>query len=370
MKFTTNTRPLAEALNLGIVDSNVSNFYKRSALVQLSANADTLKINVESSMICTEISVKGVGEGEPATAFVDCMLFKKLIHTLESNVTIEFEPNGIRVQSGSSKFNIGNDFGDAVDASAFSLRAPVLPPEDATFTNIDKSAWKFIKDNQMYAVSNDFSSRPVYTNVWIGESGDVLTGDFDLSLFTHSNKGNLGATCLLSNTIINLFNSLPEDAQIAKVGSDYLVKFSKDSYDYITQFTPKYEDSEEVGDYKADMIINKMAHPEVTNRVFTGLVTKLLNQATLLNSSNNTYIKLSVTNDTMHLEGENVHGQIPLEDEVPAEYSAKFKLDKLKQVISNYGDRYINISPIMAGDRAVGIVVWNEELTTMFAGAE
>ena len=118
------------------------------------------------------------------------------------------------------------------------------------------------------------------------------------------------------------------------------------------------------------MIISKMEHPEVTNRVFTGLVTKLLNQATLLNSSNNTYIKLSVTNDTLHLEGENVHGQIPLEDEVPAEYSAKFKLDKLKQVISNYGDRYINISPIMAGDRAVGIVVWNEELTTMFAGAE
>lgn len=369
MKFTTNTKPLADALNLAIIDSNVSNFYKRSCIAQVSATEDKLKINVESSMICTEISISGAGEGEPATAFVDAIMFKKLIHTLESNVTFEFDPNGLKIKSGNSKFTIGNTFGDIVDTTDFSLKAPILPSDDAEFHDIDLADWKFIKDNQMYAVSKSFSL-PVYTKVWIGENGDVLTGDFDMSLFTHSTKSKLGTTCLLSDTIINLLNSLPESAQLAKVDSDYIVKFSKDSYTYVTQFTPQYEDSEEIGNYKADMIISKLAHPENSNKVFTGLLTKLLNQALLLKSSSNAYIKLSVKDGCMHLDDENVHGQIELDEENSVEYSIKFKLDVLKQVIANYGDRFIDISPIFGGDRAVGILVWNEELTTMFAGAE
>ena len=371
MKFTTNTKPLAEALNLGIIDSNVSNFYRRSNVLQLTATADTLKINIESSMICTEISVKGVGEGELATAFVNCVRFKKLIHTLESNVTIEFAENGIKLQSGNSKFALGDDFGDAISASDSSLRSPVSIPDGIEFSDIHKEDWKFVKDNQMYAISKDFSSKPIYTKVWVGEDGGVLTGNFDLGLFTYSKLNQFGATCLLSDTIVNLLNSLPDYAQIAKVGTDYVVKFSKDSYDYVTQFTPQYEDDSEIGDYRSSMIIEKMTHPEITNKVFTGLVTKLLNQADLLSMTNNDYITLSIKEDDyLHLEDDNVHGKIPLEEDNSATYSVKFKLSSLKQVISNYGDRYINISPIFSGDITTGIVVWNEELTTICAGVQ
>ena len=369
MKFTTNTKPLAEALNLGIIDSNVSNYYRKSCVTQLSANEDTLTINIESSMICTEISIKGMGVGEPATAFVDSVLFKKLIHTLDSNVTIELDPNGVKITSGKSKFTLGNDFGDITDMSDLALRTPIDTPDNAEFADINKEDWKYIKDNQMYAVSKSFA-RPVYTKVWIGENGDVLTGDFELSLFTHSQKCNLGTTCLLSDTIINLMNSLPESAKITKVGTDYIVKFSKDSYDYVTQFTPQYEDDGEVGQFKADMLINRMSHPEAGMKIFTGLVTKLLNQAILLSSSNNNYINMYVKDGELHLSDDNVNGAIPIDEEDNIkEFSAKFKLDLLKQVISNYGDRFINIYPIFNQDTAVGITVWNEELTTIFAAA-
>ena len=369
MKFTTNTKPLAEALNLGIIDSNISNYYKRSSITQVSATNDTLKINVESSMICTEITLKGVGEGEPATAFVDSSLFKKLIHTLEANVTFEFDANGLKIKSGNSKFSLGNNYGDTIDVSEFSLNAPMDIPADAEFVDIDNSDWKFIKDNQMFAVSKSFTL-PMYTKVWIGEHGDVLTGDFDLGLFTYSKKNKLGTTCLLSDTIINLFNTLPEGATLAKVGKDYVIKFFKDAYTYVTQFTPQYESDEGVGDYKSNMLIEMLQHPEKSVKVFTGLVVKSLNQAILLSSNNNSYIDLSVRDGNMYLNDANVHSQIVVEGEDTSEYAIKFKLPILKQIISSFGDRYIEISPIFKGDTAVGILVWDDDLTIMFAGAK
>lgn len=370
MKFTTNLKPLEEAVNLGIVDSNISQYYDRSTIVQLSADATTLKLNVESSMICTEITLNGSGEGEPASAFVDSSKFKKLIHTLDSNtVTLEFLPNGVKVQSGKSKFSIGNNIGDLVDASDMSLRTPETPSNDAYFMNIDKSDWAFIKENQMYAVTK-VDTHPVYMYVWLGEDGDVITGDYDISLFTHSKKTKLGTTCLFSDTIINLMNSLPENAQIAKVGDSYIVKFSKDSYEYVTQFMPLYESMPEVGSYRSDILLSKMDHPDSCNVVSTGLITKLLNQALLLSTIGNNLIKLSVKNNVFSFDGENVNGQVSVDGDASIEYEISFRIDKLKQVIANYGDTSINISPVMDGTEPVGVTIWNDELTTIFAGAE
>ena len=369
MKFTTNTKPLAEALNLGIIDSNISNFYKKSGITQISANENTLKINIESSMICTEIRVKGVGDGDPATAFVDSALFKKLIHTLESNVTLEFEPNGIKITSGKSKFTLSNTLGDIIDSTEFSLKAPITPPQDAQFSDINLENWKYIKDNQMYALAKSYV-HPVYTKVWLGEDNGVLTGDIDASLFTYSMKGGFGKTCLLSGTIVNLLNSLPETAQITRVGSDYIIKFSKDAYDYVTQFTPQYEDDGEVGTYKSDMLLGMMSHPNKSCKVFTNLVTKLLNQASMLSSSGTKIIKFTVKDNVLYLDNEQVHGQIPVEGDESLNFSVNFNLDTLKQVISNYGDRFVDVGPMYSGDRAVGIILWNEELTTIFAGME
>lgn len=366
MKFTTNTKPLSDSLNLGIINSNVSNFHKKSCVVQVSADADTLKINIEAALICTEIKLKGSGEGEPATIFVDSLLMKQLINTLDSaTVDLEFTEGGLTIHSGKSKFTLPK----MIDSTEFELKAPVVPDGSVETIDIDKSDWKFIKDNQMYAISLAFI-HPVYTRVWVGESGDVLVGNIDVGLFTHSSKSKLGSTCLLSDTIINLFNSLPDGAKLTKVDRDYVIQISADSYSYVTQFTPLYENDEGVGDYSSGMILTTMQKPATGVKIPTAAVTKLLNQAILLSTTSEDTIKLSVDNNTVYLRDKNVDGQIPASGDASIKFELEFKLELLKQVISNYADDNIEISPSIRDDEVTGIIVWNADLTTIVAGVE
>lgn len=369
MKFTTNTKPLADSLNLGIINSNVSNFHKKSCLVQLSANANTLKINIEASMICTELTLKGSGEGEPGTIFVDSLLFKQLINTLESStVSLTFEEGGLLVQSGKSTFTVPK----VVDTTEFELKAPVLPEHTANAIAVDKSDWKFIKDNQMYAISMGFV-HPVYTKVWIGESGDVLVGNVDTGRFTHSTKSKLGTTCLLSDTIINLFNSLPEGAKLIKSDKDYIIQLNADSYSYLTQFTPLYENDEGVGDYSAPVFLELMQAPDTSIEVPTAPVTKLLNQAILLSTTSEDTIKMIVENCMLTLKNKDVDGQIPCEGDNDIKFEIEFKLESIKEVIANYTDEFIEIQARADADNpdeVAGILVWNNDLVTLIAGVE
>ncbi len=366
MKFQTNTKPFADALALGIINSNVSNFHKKSCIVQVSADSNMLKINIEASRICTEIHLKGSGEGEPATIFVDSLLLKQLASTLESStITLEFEEGGLIIQSGKSRFTLPK----MLDVTEFELRSPVLPDYNPTSIDIDKSDWKFIKDNQMYAISMAFV-HPVYTRVWVGEKGQVLVGDFDSSLFTYSNKSKLGTTCLLQDSIINLFNSLPEGAKLIKVEKDYLVQLSTDGYSYVTQFTPEYEYDDNVGSYNAAIFLEMMQHPDTFSTVSVSAVTKLLNQAILLSSTSEDSIKWKVSNNVLNLKDRNVDGNIPVDGEESIDYSVEFKLESLRKVIANYNDETVCISPMSQDDQVIGILVWNKDLTTIIAGVE
>lgn len=366
MKFQTNTKPFADALALGIINSNVSNFQKKSCIVQVSADKSMLKVNIEASMICTEIHLKGSGEGDPATIFVDSLLLKQLASTLESStITLEFAENGLIIQSGKSRFTLPK----MLDTTEFELRSPVLPDYNPTSIDIDKSDWKFIKDNQMYAISMAFV-HPVYTRVWVGEKGEVLVGDFDTSLFTYSKKSKLGTTCLLQDSIINLFNSLPEGAKLIKVDKDYLIQLSTDGYSYVTQFTPEYEDDDSIGSYNSDIFLSMMEHPDTFSGVSVSAVTKLLNQAILLSSNSQDTIKWSVSNGVLNLKDRNVDGNIPVEGLGVADYSVEFKLETLRKVIANYTEETVCISPMSQDDQVIGILVWDKELTTIVAGVE
>ena len=366
MKFTTNTKPLADSLNLGIINSNVSNFHKKSCVVQVSADETTLRINIEAANICTEIKLKGSGEGEPATIFVDSLLMKQLVSSFESaTVDLEFTEGGLVLHSGKSKFTLAK----MVDSTEFELKAPVQPDNAVNTIDIDKSDWKFIKDNQMYAISMAFI-HPVYTRVWIGESGDVLVGNIDVGLFTHSGKSKLGSTCLLSDTIINLFNSLPDGAKLMKVDKDYLIQISADSFTYATQFTPLYENDEGVGDYSSGMILDTMKKPATGVKISTAAATKLLNQALLLSSTSEDTIKMIVKDNVVYLRDKNVDGQIPADGDNNIAFELEFKLELLKQVIANYSDEAIEISPSIRDDEVTGIIVWNNDLTTIVAGVE
>ncbi len=365
MQFTCNTKPFADSLNLGIINSNVSNFHQKSCTVELTATENMLKINIEASQIYTEIHIPGKGEGDSATIFVDSLLLKSLASTFESQtITLDFTDNGLIITSGKSKFTMAK----MVDSEDFDLRAPAVPESMEGAIEINQSDWKFIKDYQMYAISMAFIN-PVYTRVWVGDKGDVLVGDFDNSLFTHSVHSKLGKTCLLSDTIINLFNSLPAGSKIISFGDSYVIQPKTDSYEYLTQFTPLYESDESVGDYHSEIFLGMMHHPDNSVKVNTTAITKALNQALLLSTNSQDSIFFELKDGQVHLTDKNVDCSIQVEG-VSNDYKVEFNLERLKKVIANYSDEVISISPMEQDGEVAGIMVWNDALTTIVAGLE
>lgn len=367
MKFICNTKPFADSLDLGIINSNVSNFHQKSCTVELTATENLLKINIEASQIYTEIHIPGKGEGDPATVFVDSLVLKNLSSTFESStVTLEFDENGLILTSGKSKFTLPK----MVDGDDFDLKAPAVPANLDGAIDINQSDWKFIKDNQMYAISMAFIN-PVYTKVWVGENGDVLVGDFDNSLFTHSVHSKLGKTCLLSDTIINLSNSLPAGSKIIPHEDSYVIQLKTDSYEYLTQFTPLYESDESVGSYNSDIFLGMMQHTDDSAmKVNTVAITKALNQALLLSTNHQDTIFFELVDGVVKLHDKNVDCDIAVLGNTEGSYKLEFNLERLKKVISNYSDESISICPMEQDGQVVGIMVWNDQLTTIVAGVE
>lgn len=367
MKFTTNLKPFADSLSLGIINANVSNFHKKSCMAQLSATKDTLTVNLEAARIKTEISLKGSGDSDNrAVVFVQSTLLKQLVSTLDSStITLEFSENGLTLYSGKSKFTLPK----MIDESDIELDRPELPDYGSDEIAIDKADWKFVKDNQMYAIAMSFI-HPVYTNVWIGEGGDVLVGDFDNSLFTHSVRSKLGNTCLLSDTIINLFNSLPDGTKITKKDRTYIVKYESDSYTYISQFMPKYEEEEDTGSYNSDIFLGMMEHSKEGFTINVPALSKFLNQASLLSSSTEDTITLSVDGDELTLRDRNVECKLQGSGVRLDSFSVEFKLESLRRVISNYEVDEISLAPVMQDGEVAGVLVWSSDLTTILAGVE
>lgn len=371
MIFTTNTKPLSDALALGVINSNVNKFYSKSCIAQVCAHGNDLTINLEAAFIKTEIRLKGNADDHEVQgkALVDCLLLKQLVSTFESTTTqIEFVEGGIVLKSGSSKFTLSS----IVDVDDIELDKPSIPEYQSTSIDIDKSDWRFIKDNQMYAIAMSFI-HPVYTRVWIGEDGDVIVGDMDNSIFTHSKKNKLGSTCLLSDTIINLFNSLPEGAKLVKGNNrSYIITIKTDAFDMMCEFKPQYEDEEEVGSYSSDIILGMMNHPETSVEVSTVAINKYMSQATILSTNSDDTVKFiyDLDNpDKIILKDKNSSVNIACEGSImPVDIT--FKTSLLKSAVSNYSDEKIHISPYVADDEVVGILIWSKELTTVLAGVE
>lgn len=369
MKFACSTKPLIDALNLGIVNQNISKFHQKSCLAQIKADRQVLQINLEAAYVFTEIMLKGSGDSdEPATVFVDCALLKSLVSTFDgvAVTTFEFTDSGLVLHSGSSKFNLPKMVDD--DAG-LELTSPGLPPEGAASIDITKDEWKFIKDYQMYAIAMSFI-HPVYTRVYVGEGGDTIVGDFDNSLFTYSKKSKLGSTCLLSDTIINLFNSLPEGAKLTKLGRSYLISVQTDGYEYASEFTPVYESDEGVGEYNADVIIEMMNHGEDAIQLNLAAVNKFMNQAALLSTSTEDTIRLIVKSNEVALVDKNVDCKIPLAKASNYEFTIDFKTSLLKSVISNFDEEEINICPLSVEGEISGVVFWTKNMTAVLGGVD
>lgn len=369
MKFVTNTKPLSDALDLGVISSNVSNFHKKSTVVQVTATKSTLKINIESAFVCSEILLRGQGDEDTSvTVFVGSLILKQLVNTLDSaQVTLEFAENGLILHSGKSKFTLPK----LVDADELELASPTIPDYDSKEIAIIKQDWKFIKDNQMFAIAMSFI-HPVYTRVWLGASGDVIVGDFDSSLFTKSNKTNLGNTCLVSDTVVNLFNTVPDGTKLIQVDRAYLLKYECDSFSYTSQFNPLYEDDENVGSYNSEIFLDMMKHPDDYITVKASSLSKFLNQADMLSSATEDRISMSVdANGEISLHDNNVDCKVSGSvsgSVVP--YSLDFKSESLRRIISNYDENDIAISSMEVDGEVSGILVWDNELTTVLAGVE
>jgi len=367
MKFTLSTKPLADALNLSVIPANVSKYFRLSCLAQLTASKRELRINLQASNISTEVLLKGSGDqDEEITAFVDCVILKQLVGTLESStVTIEYVDGGVVLHSGSSKFTLPQ----LAESGDGELLRPTLPAADASKIKINLDDWKFIKDYQMYAVALSFV-HPIYMNAWIGESGDVIVGDFDNSLFTFSKKNKLGRTCLLTDTIINLFNSLPEGAEITLMDKSYRVDVKTDGFEYASEFTPKYENEDGIGDYRSDVFLSTVAKTEDNAfKVAVAPIAKFLSQSDLLSSGGDNKIEFILTGNELQIKDENIDCKVKVEGQCN-DFKVPLNTTLFKPIISHLDAENVNICPVISEGDIGGLVIWTDNLSVVIGAMD
>lgn len=366
MKFTCNTKPLNDALALGIVNSNVSKYYAKSNLAQITATKTKVTINLEASYIVSELALKGMGDtDETVTTFVDSLLFKQLVSTFETTtITLEFVAGGLILHSGKSKFTLPQ----MMESGELELRKP-SSVEGLVATDVARDDWKFIKDNQMFAISMSFE-QPVYTRVWVGESGDVLVCDLTDGVVTHSRRSKLQATCLLSDTVINLLSSLPEGAKIRQNDRNYIVTVTTDSFSYTSEFTPQYEDDPDVGSYHSEIILPSTIEPKEVITVSAPALNKFMGQASLLSSGTEAQIEMSVEGKQLTLKDDNVDCKVDIESGDVEPFAVSFKTSYLASIISNFGNAKLHISPRVRDDKVVGVGFWTSDLGAVLAAVE
>ena len=379
MKFTVNTKPLVDALALAIIQSNVSQYYARSTIAQITASRDELIINTEASSTLSEVHVKGSGDDDVvATTFVSSVSLKQLVTSFDtSTITVEFverptadgEPivyDGVILHSGKSKFTLANVTSDEADNS---LTRPNQSYMNYPVSDLNQPGWKFVQSHQMFSIGMSFTN-PAYTMVWIGEDGDVIVGDYDKSVFTHSVSSKLGVTCLLSDTILNLFTVVPEDSKVYRLDRTYVLESITDSYKFISEFMPKYE--EDIGSYNSDIIMSTM--PKTTEnsiKLDLDALNKFMSQANILSTGVNDTIQWKVTGDKLDVDGEFVdyHASVQCEDP-SAQYEMKFNFDQIRSALNKLDESVARICPLYRDDEVVGINVWTEKLTIVLAGAD
>lgn len=377
MKFTLSTKPFADALNLGVIPSNVSKYYHASCLVQLTATSSELRINLEASCLYTEIFLKGSGDFEGTqVVFLDCLTLKQLVSTFEAAVTtIEFVEGGVVLHSGQSKFNLPSP----TSTDELSLQRPADPDPTQVPVKLDKTNWQFIQDHQMFAVAMSYVY-PVYTRVWVGQDGNVIAGDYSGSLFTFSNKSNLGKTCLLNDTAINLLTAVPDGATIVPSGKSYRISVKTDAFEYAAELKPQYEMEDGVDSYNSDIILETKPSVDMLKKslkISSSELAKLLNQVELLASTTDNSIALSYDGENLLVTDQNVNGKIPVinNSEVSfPKFSAEFLSSKMKSIISHIDGETIGIYPSLyeEGDETVmnGVCFYTDDITIMLGSRE
>lgn len=361
MKFTVSTKPLISAIDLGIIKENISKFNQKSGIAQLTASRDTLRINIEAPRIVTEMTLRGSGDSdETLTVFVDCVSFKSLIDTFETDVTtLEYVENGLILHSGSGKFTLPT----LSSPAGAELDRPAQPSGTDTIT-ISKESWDFVKSHQMFAISI-WMIHPVYTRVYVGSSGDVIVGDIDNSIFTLSHKSNFPNTMLLKPSIINLFTTLPEGAVVYPQDDSFIIDVTTDSYSLRTQFTPEYESDEGVGSYNSETILPVLQPAASYIEVPVAPVIKFINQSEILTSGsdNSISIKLEGTQLVIAYESSKFTVDVPKVGEVN-NFNGEFKSAFFKPVFTGIDGDTVKISPVFDENESLNsCIFWTDNMS-------
>lgn len=368
MKFTVSTKPLQNAIDLGIIKENISKFNQKSCLAQVTASRDTLRINIEAPSIYTEIVLRGSGDSdEEETIFVDCALLRQLVDSFDKDITtIEYVDGGIVLHSGSSKFTLAK----LLDANNLSLNRPTTNSE-GTGIELKSGDWKFVKEHQMFAISV-WMIHPVYTKVWIGADGKVVVGDIDNVIFTLSEKSNLGSTCLLNPTIINLFTNLPEGSSIKQVDKSYVLSVDTDGYSLTSQFIPEYEDDEGVGSYNSEAILGTLVKPENYIEVDVAPINKFLNQADIVATSQDTSTSFKLEGNTLMLNrgSGDFKVEVTTTGTIAEGFAGDFKSTFFKSIFSSIDGDKIKIGPVYNEGELSGSIFWTDNLSIVLAFQE
>ena len=368
MLFTVNTKPVVEGLDLGIIQSNISKLYQKSCIVELTIEDSILRINTEASAIKSELKFLGKPEGDGKThTFVDSLLFKNLMKTIDSNtVTFDINESGLVVSSGKSNYTLPQ----VISEDDMELDRPMsLNPDEADKTiDLNIENWQFIKDNQLYALAMSFV-HPVYRYIWMSDDQDVIVGDFDNSIFTHSYESQLSTTCLIPDTIVNLMTEIPGDSKLMQIGQNYEIMVETDPFTYVCEFTPKYESDENVGDYHSDMILSLFDSDQSTVKLDVSQISKYIGQAELFSTNADDRLNLSVNSGLFVLENENVHCEIPVNGNIMS-FQASFKITMLKDFISHTDTDEIELMPLIQAGDVSGIILKTSKLEAVLASIE
>lgn len=371
MEFKLNTKPLKDALDLTVVNINISKFFEKSTVIELSVEGNKLRLNTQATSLLSEAYINGYcDEQGTASAIVDNTLFKNLISTLESNeVSLEFTDNALVVKSGKSKFNVPLLFISEDDA--LSLDRPQAVTEQLQyFGELDTDAWKLIRDNQLYALSISQIYK-VYTRVWMGKEQGTITGDPTMSFFTYNSNNPLNSTCMLSSTVVNLLSSLENGSKIYKIDEDnYSVFMDVDSFTFNTQFTVEHEGQDDIGDYNSEVVLSKVLDDSVTKvPVSKSKIYKYAKQASLFKSDAVIYIRSN--GNEVRLVNDDVDCVLSTET-TGMEYNIGFVVSDLAVVVSHMVSEDLSMNPLVdpESQEVYGVRFTGDELYTILGGVE
>lgn len=372
-KVVCNTKPVVDALDLGVINANISVHYRLSTLLQITGTKNLITMSTAAAGVLSEMKVKGLSEGikdsEKVTALIDAEKFKSLMGTVDTNsVEIKFIDGGIELWAGSSRYV----FPACVDANDYTLPTLSKSEPDAQVIDINVNNWKSILNSQTFALATSFLM-PVYNYVWVGEDGTVLTGDMDISQFTKSNKGSdLPETCLVPDTILNLLAAVPDGAQIIKLSKMYQIHLVTDTFEYTSQFALKHESDEDVGDYNSDIILSQFEPSNNTFDVSVSALRKAINQIGIVsNIESNTKIDVSLEKNVLRVISSEVN--VPIEVKVndnTEDWKSTFYYKHLQKTVSHFDDDTIQVSPIVRDNEVAGLLMVGEELQIIIAGVQ